>query len=58
MLLKLLRVTTLILAALLQGLAFAHLLERPAKMQYDATLYTTLQKTLYAQWGPENATQG
>jgi len=37
-----------------QGLAFAHLLERPAKMQYGATLYITLQKTLYLQWGFPN----
>ena len=54
MLLKFLRFTSIILVALLQGLAFAHLLERPAKMQYDASLYITLQKTLYVQWGPPN----
>ena len=54
MFLKLLRFTTIISVALLQGLAFAHLLERPAKLQYDASLYITLQKTLYVQWGPPN----
>jgi len=54
MLLRLWRVVTILLVALLQGLAFAHLLERPAKLQYDATLYLTLQKTLYVQWGPPN----
>jgi len=54
MLLKFLRFTSIIVVALLQGLAFAHLLERPAKMQYDASLYITLQKTLYVQWGPPN----
>jgi hypothetical protein len=45
---------TILLVALLQGLAFAHVLERPAKMHYDAALYLTLQKTLYGQWGPPN----
>jgi len=54
MLLKPLRFTAIILVALLQGLAFAHLLERPAKMQYHAALYIELQKTLYVQWGPPN----
>ncbi len=34
------------------GLAFAHVLEQSAKMQYDAVFYLTLQKSLYAQWGP------
>jgi hypothetical protein len=41
------RFVTLLLVTLLLGLAFAHVLERPAKMQYDAALYVTLQKTLY-----------
>ena len=50
--LKLLRLATTLLVALLSGLAFAHVLELPAKMQYDATLYITLQKSLYVQWGP------
>ncbi|MDO9399483.1 MAG: DUF1772 domain-containing protein [bacterium] len=40
------------LIALLSGLAFAHVLEQSAKMQYDAALYITLQKSLYVQWGP------
>jgi len=35
-------------------MTFAHVLERPAKMRYDAALYGTLQKTLYAYWGPPN----
>ena len=48
------RAATILLVALLQGLAFAHLLERPAKLQYDAALYLMAQKTLYAQWGPPN----
>jgi uncharacterized membrane protein len=54
MLLISLRFVTLMLAALTTGMSFAHVLERPAKMGYDATLYATLQKTLYAYWGPPN----
>jgi len=54
MLVKGLRFTTILLVALLLGLAFAHVLERPAKMKYDAALYLTLQKTLYVEWGPPN----
>ena len=50
--LKLIRFTAILLVALLTGLAFAHVLEQPAKMQYDAALYITLQKSLYVQWGP------
>lgn len=34
------------------GLAFAHVLERPAKLQYDAAVYIAIQKSLYVQWGP------
>ena len=52
--LKLFRFATILLVALLCGLAFAHVLELPAKMQYDAALYITLQKSLYVQWGPPN----
>jgi hypothetical protein len=54
MLVKSWRFVTLLLVALLTGLAFAHVLERPAKMLYDAALYVTLQKTLYVAWGPPN----
>jgi hypothetical protein len=54
MLIRSWRFLTVLLVALLMGLAFAHVLERPAKMQYDATLYITLQKTLYVAWGPPN----
>ncbi len=50
--LKLLRFAAILLVALVSGLAFAHVLEQPAKMQYDAALYITLQKSLYVQWGP------
>jgi hypothetical protein len=54
MLIKTLRFVTILLVALLSGLAFAHVLERPAKMLYDAALYLTIQKTLYVDWGPPN----
>lgn len=54
MLIQIWRFVTILLVALLMGLAFAHVLERPAKMQYDAQLYVTLQKTLYVEWGPPN----
>ncbi len=50
--LQLLRFSTILLVALVSGLAFAHVLEQPAKMQYDAALYIQLQKSLYIQWGP------
>ena len=45
---------TIMLVALLAGLAFAHVLERPAKMQYSGDLYVALQRALYVQWGPPN----
>jgi len=48
------RSVTILLVALLQGLAFAHVLERPAKLTYDGRFYMTLQRTLYVQWGPPN----
>lgn len=54
MLIKTWRFITVLLVALLLGLAFAHVLERPAKMLYDATFYITIQKTLYKAWGPPN----
>lgn len=44
---KILRFVTLVLAALAMGLEFAHLLELPAKMRYDAQLYWAVQHTLY-----------
>ena len=49
-----LRVLAVVAVALLTGLALAHLLEQPAKLNYDADLYLTLQKTLYAAWGPSS----
>src|SRR3954453_9376375 len=46
------RFVTLLLVALLTGLAFAHVLERPGKLMYDSATYITVQKTLYLAWGP------
>lgn len=51
MFLKIWRLITLILVALFMGLEFAHTLELPAKMQYDGSLYVTLQNTLYRYFG-------
>lgn len=48
------RFITILLVALSTGMAFCHTLELPAKMQYDATLYVTLQNSLYAAFGPPN----
>jgi len=45
-------VVALALVALLLGTSFAHVLEWPAKLAYDAPLYVRLQTSLYAQWGP------
>ena len=54
MLLKTWRFITPILAALLMGMTFCHVLELSAKMQYAATLYLTLHRTLYVAFGPPN----
>lgn len=51
MFLKTWRFITLILVALFMGLEFCHVLELPAKMQYDGSLYVTLQNTLYRYFG-------
>jgi predicted PurR-regulated permease PerM len=45
------RFITLILAALDMGMAWCHVLELPAKMNYPASLYVTVQHTLYQQFG-------
>lgn len=42
---------TLVLVALFMGLEFAHVLELPAKMQYDEALYITVQNSLYRYFG-------
>jgi hypothetical protein len=43
------RFITIILVALTMGSAFGHALEFPAKMNYDAALWTTINQSLY--WG-------
>lgn len=45
------RLITLILVALFMGLEFCHTLELPSKMQYDGSLYVTIQNTLYRYFG-------
>jgi hypothetical protein len=42
-----LRFLTLMLAALSMGMAFGHLLEMPAKLAYQGTVWLMLQQTLY-----------
>lgn len=49
-------VVTLVLVALVLGTSFAHVLQWPAKLQYDGPLYTRLQTTLYLLWGPPSPT--
>jgi hypothetical protein len=48
------RLITILLVALLTGLTFANVLELPARMSYDATLYMSVQRTLSAPWGLPN----
>ena len=49
------RFLTLLLSALSLGMAFAHLLEMPAKLRYHAQLYTAVQGTLYHAFGVAGA---
>ncbi|MBD2357950.1 hypothetical protein H6G41_25620 [Tolypothrix sp. FACHB-123] len=51
MFLRIWRSLTIILVALFTGLEFAHILELPAKMQYDGALYVTIQNSLYRYFG-------
>ncbi|KYC43696.1 hypothetical protein WA1_00565 [Scytonema hofmannii PCC 7110] len=51
MFLKTWRFITLTLVALYMGLEFSHTLELPPKIQYDGSLYVTIQNTLYAYFG-------
>lgn len=54
MLVKSWRFVTLILSALVTGMAFCHALELPAKMQYSASQYIGIQNSLYVAFGPPN----
>lgn len=47
-----LQILALTLVALALGTSFAHVLEMPAKMAYDASFYVRMQTSLYRQWGP------
>jgi hypothetical protein len=51
---RFLQVLAAVLVALVLATTFAHVLELPAKLGYDASLYVELQKSLYQQWGPPN----
>jgi Domain of unknown function (DUF1772) len=51
MFLKTWRFITITLAALSMGMAFCHTLELPAKMNYPASLYLTIQHSLYREFG-------
>jgi hypothetical protein len=48
---KTLRFLTIMLTALSLSAAFAHLLEMPAKLKYDGTMWLSLQQTLYPMFG-------
>ena len=48
---KTLRLLTIMLTALSLSAAFAHLLEMPAKLNYDGALWLTLLQTLYPTYG-------
>lgn len=54
MLVKIWRFITLILSALVTGMAFCHALELPAKMEYSAPQYIAIQNSLYVAFGPPN----
>ena len=54
MLVKIWRFITLILSSLVTGMALCHALELPAKMQYSASQYITVQNSLYVAFGPPN----
>jgi hypothetical protein len=47
MALKVFRLITILLTALSMGVALAHLLEMPAKLRFDGTLWLTLLQRLY-----------
>ena len=51
---RFLQVLAAVIVALVLATTFAHVLELPAKLEYDATLYVQLQTSLYRQWGPPN----
>jgi hypothetical protein len=54
MLVRICRFIAIILSALVMGMALCHALELPAKMQYSASQYITIQNSLYVAFGPPN----
>ena len=54
MLIRIWRFLTLVLTALLTGMTFCHVLEMPAKLQYSASMYLALHRTLYVAFGSPN----
>jgi hypothetical protein len=54
MLIQTWRFVSLLLVALLTGLTFAHVLERPAKCSMTPACMLPCKKTLYVAWGPPN----
>lgn len=54
MLVKTWRLITIVLSALVTGMALCHALELPAKMQYSASQYITVQNSLYVAFDPPN----
>jgi hypothetical protein len=48
------RFFSLLMTALALSTTLAHVLERPAKLQYPPALWITIQHTLYTQLGPPN----
>lgn len=51
MLIRAWRFVTILLTALLMGMTFSHVLEMPAKMQYDPGLYLVVHRSLYVAFG-------
>jgi hypothetical protein len=51
---RFLQLLSAVMVALVLATTFAHVLELPAKLGYDASLYVQVQTSLYQQWGPPN----
>src|SRR5438552_17777116 len=49
--LRLLRFSSIMSTAVTMSAAFAHLMELPAKMRYEGSLYVRLHRTLYPNFG-------
>jgi len=49
---RFLQLLSAVLVALVLATTFAHVLELPAKLSYDAPLYVQVQTSLYRQWEP------